>query len=73
MRVRSLHDAVLTTVATVEADDCRLTVRGWYGRQPMRFVLDLHGRADASRAVFRRLRWWPDLWPRVVRKPTCGA
>lgn len=55
MRMRSLHDAVLTTAATVEADDCRLTVRDWYGRQPMRFVLDLHGRSDASAAVFRPL------------------
>jgi len=43
MKLRSLHDAVLTTAATVRADDCRLTVRGWDGCQPMRIVLDRHG------------------------------
>ena len=31
MRLRSLHDAVLTTGATSEADNCRLTVRDWDG------------------------------------------
>lgn len=55
MRLRSLHDSVLTTVATVDADDCRLTVRGWYGRQPLRLVLDLNGRADKDKAVFKKI------------------
>ncbi len=51
MRLRSLHDAVLTTVATVKADDCRLTVRGWDGRQPRAFVLDRHGELPADAAI----------------------
>ena len=55
MRLRSLHDAVMTTTATVEMDDCRLTVRGWYGRQPLRLVLDLRHRADMNRNVFQEV------------------
>ncbi|MBD5224971.1 MAG: bifunctional diaminohydroxyphosphoribosylaminopyrimidine deaminase/5-amino-6-(5-phosphoribosylamino)uracil reductase RibD [Bacteroidales bacterium] len=53
MQLRSLHDAVLTTASTVEADDCRLTVRGWYGRQPSRYILDLRKRCGMNHAVFR--------------------
>ncbi len=55
MRLRSFHDAVLTTASTVEADDCRLTVRGWYGRQPRRYVLDLRDRCNKDHAVFQPL------------------
>lgn len=44
MRLRSLHDVILTTSSTALADHCSLTVRGWYGRQPLRFVIDRHGR-----------------------------
>lgn len=44
MRLRSLHDAVLTTAATVNADNSRLTVRKWDGRQPLRVVVDRSGR-----------------------------
>lgn len=43
MRLRSLHDAVLTTAATAIADGSRLTVRGWDGRVPLRVVVDRHG------------------------------
>ena len=43
MRLRSLHDAVLTTAATVMADNCRMTVRNWDGRQPHVFILDRSG------------------------------
>lgn len=53
MRLRSLHDAVLTTASTVEADDCRLTVRGWYGRQAVRYVLDLRDRCAYTHEVFK--------------------
>ena len=51
MRLRSLHDAVLTTSATVNADNSRLTVRGWDGKQPRRIVLDLSGRLKPDAAI----------------------
>ena len=40
MKLRSCHDAILTTAATVNADRARLTVRSWEGRQPLRVVVD---------------------------------
>ncbi len=51
MRLRSLHDAVLTTSATVNSDNSRLTVRGWDGKQPLRIVLDLSGRLKPDAAI----------------------
>lgn len=39
-RLRSLHDAILTSAATVNADNPRLTVRRWAGRQPIPVILD---------------------------------
>lgn len=53
MRLRSLHDAVLTTGTTVAADGCRLTVRGWDGRMPDVIVLDRHGRVPADAPLFQ--------------------
>lgn len=57
-RLRAVNDAILTTSATVLADDPSLTVRGWCGRQPQVVVMDrnrrlegraiLHGRADVT-------------------------
>ncbi len=51
MRLRSLHDAILTTAATVNADDCRLTVRNWHGKQPRRFVVDRSGKLNLASAM----------------------
>lgn len=51
MRLRSLHDAVLTTAATVNADNSRLTVRKWDGRQPLRVVVDRSGRLRRDAAL----------------------
>lgn len=51
MKLRSLHDAVFTTSVTIGADNCRLTVRGWDGRQPRRVVLDRHGRLNPDAAI----------------------
>lgn len=48
MKLRSEHDAVLTTAATANADGSRLTVRGWDGRQPLRVVLDRRGTLAAD-------------------------
>lgn len=52
MRLRSLHDAVLTTAATAVADDCRLTPRGWDGLEPLRVVVDRRGILPADAAIF---------------------
>lgn len=52
MRLRSLHDAVLTTASTAVADGCRLTVRGWDGREPLRVVIDRHGVLPADAPIF---------------------
>lgn len=60
MRLRSLHDAILTTASTLEADDCLLTVRGWYGRQPLRYILDLGSRAGEHHAIFSPVAAAPD-------------
>lgn len=39
MRLRALHDAVITTAATVRADNPRLTLRNFDGKQPVAVVL----------------------------------
>lgn len=48
MRLRALHDAVLTTAATVQADNPRLTLRNFDGRQPVAVVLT-HSKKTAGR------------------------
>lgn len=53
MKLRSHHDAVLTTANTALADNCRLTVREWYGRQPLRLLIDNSGRVPASSLLFQ--------------------
>ncbi len=52
MRMRSMHDAILTTSSTVIADDSRLTVRDWDGNAPKRVILDAHGRLTGNETVF---------------------
>ncbi|PEN12280.1 riboflavin biosynthesis protein RibD [Longibacter salinarum] len=51
-RWRSEVDGVLVGAGTAEADDPRLTVRHVKGRQPMRLVLDRHGRLPADLRLF---------------------
>lgn len=41
-RQRALHDAILTTAATVKADNPALTVRQWNGPSPRPVVIDRH-------------------------------
>lgn len=41
-RLRSHHDAILTSAATVNADNPRLNVRGWAGPQPTPVIIDRH-------------------------------
>lgn len=52
MRLRSLNDAVLTSARTAIADNARLTVRGWNGRQPVKVVLDRGGVLSHEEALF---------------------
>ena len=49
-RQRALHDAVLTTADTVIADNPRLDVRLWHGRNPDVAIVDRRGRIDAALA-----------------------
>lgn len=53
-RLRAVNDAILTTSATVLADDPSLTVRGWCGRQPQVVVLDRNGRLEDRRILHAR-------------------
>ena len=50
--LRSQVDAVIVGVGTVLADDPQLTVRPDPGHQPLRVVLDTHGRAPETARVF---------------------
>lgn len=51
-RLRALADVVVVGAGTVAADDPRLTVRKAEGDNPVRVVLDPHGRVPPERAVF---------------------
>ncbi len=50
-RLRALVDAVVVGAGTVTADDCRLTVRLVRGRNPVRVVIDPHGRIPVNSRV----------------------
>lgn len=47
-RERALHDAILTTAATLFADNSRLDVRHWDGPNPKVVVIDRYGEIDAT-------------------------
>jgi diaminohydroxyphosphoribosylaminopyrimidine deaminase/5-amino-6-(5-phosphoribosylamino)uracil reductase len=51
-RLRALVDAVVVGAGTIASDDPRLTVREVEGDNPVRIVLDPHGRLDPNRRVF---------------------
>ena len=51
-RLRALVDAVVVGAGTVAADNPRLTVQDVEGENPVRVVLDPHGRLSPDRAVF---------------------
>ena len=52
MQLRSLHDGILTTAATVLADDCTLTLRNWPGNPPRPIILDPHSRLTLAEPIF---------------------
>ncbi|MDK1476871.1 RibD family protein [Streptomyces sp. 549] len=51
-RLRALSDAVVVGAGTAVADDPRLTVRACAGPDPVRVVIDPHGRVPLDRQVF---------------------
>lgn len=60
-RLRSLVDAVVVGAATVEADDCRLTVREVPGDNPVRVVADPAARVAPTASVLSNPEA-PTLW-----------
>ncbi|MDE6268947.1 MAG: bifunctional diaminohydroxyphosphoribosylaminopyrimidine deaminase/5-amino-6-(5-phosphoribosylamino)uracil reductase RibD [Muribaculaceae bacterium] len=51
-RLRSLHDALLTTSRTVNADGARLTLRLWDGKEPLRVIVDRQATLDPQAPIF---------------------
>lgn len=47
-RLRARFDAILVGTNTAVCDDCSLTVRRWFGSQPLRVVVDRCGRLATS-------------------------
>lgn len=52
-RLRALADAVVVGAGTAVADDPRLTVRACTGDNPVRVVIDPHGRVPLRHGLFR--------------------
>ncbi len=59
-QLRSLHDGILVGIGTVLADNPRLTVRAWEGRDPQPIVLDSQLRMPASSELCQRAE--PHCW-----------
>lgn len=53
-RLRSLHDAILTTATTVNADNPRLNVRHWGGRDPQPVIIDRRDMLNPDAAIMER-------------------
>lgn len=49
---RSTEGAILVGTTTALVDDPSLTLREWYGKQPLRMVLDLHHRLPKNLKLF---------------------
>ncbi len=50
-RLRSRFDAIMVATNTILVDDSSLTVRSWYGNDPLRVILDRNGRIAQSAKV----------------------
>ncbi len=53
MKMRSEHEAILTTAVTANADNPRLTLRNWTGRQPRRFIYDRSARLNPGLDILK--------------------
>jgi diaminohydroxyphosphoribosylaminopyrimidine deaminase/5-amino-6-(5-phosphoribosylamino)uracil reductase len=53
MKLRAEHEAILTTAATVNADNPRMTLRNWSGRPPRRFVLDRSASLNPAASILQ--------------------
>lgn len=51
-RIRSRHDAIITTARTVIADNPRLDARGWAGPSPQRVIIDRRGILQSGANIF---------------------
>ncbi len=51
-RLRSLHDAIMAGCNTIIADNPRLDVRHWHGRNPIKVVIDRKGKLPATASMF---------------------
>jgi diaminohydroxyphosphoribosylaminopyrimidine deaminase/5-amino-6-(5-phosphoribosylamino)uracil reductase len=77
--LRARHDAILTGIGTVLADDPRLDVRlpGMEALSPLRVVLDTHGRMPAGAQIMKNARALTILTSNtdafIVPKLTLGA
>lgn len=52
MRLRADVEAILTTAATVNADNPQLTLQDWEGRAPRRFVVERRKKANSGSRIF---------------------
>lgn len=50
-RLRSLHDAILTSAATINADNSLLNTRTWHGRSPRPVIIDRRGLLSSSASI----------------------
>jgi diaminohydroxyphosphoribosylaminopyrimidine deaminase/5-amino-6-(5-phosphoribosylamino)uracil reductase len=53
MKLRAEHEAILTTAATVNADNPRMTLRNWSGRSPRRFILDRSASLNPAASILQ--------------------
>jgi diaminohydroxyphosphoribosylaminopyrimidine deaminase/5-amino-6-(5-phosphoribosylamino)uracil reductase len=53
MKLRAEHEAILTTAATVNADNPRMTLRNWLGRSPRRFILDRSASLNPAASILQ--------------------
>lgn len=53
-RLRAMHDAIITTTATVNADNPMLNVRQWIGRDPRPVIIDRHNRLNGNAKILSR-------------------
>lgn len=54
-RLRANHDAIAIGAGTVLADNPRLDVRHWTGRNPQRVIVDRHGLAGPATGTFAQI------------------